>query len=162
MKKETSKIIIGRAEWFSFPTLGIPAIKARIDSGAKTSSIHAYHIKPFQRDGVDWVKFEVHPVQGNRRVVIDCESPIVDQRKVKSSSGTSEKRYVVRAPVTIGDRVWDIELTLTNRDSMGYRMLLGREAMIGRMMIDPEKSFCLGKVSDTKVKILYKVSNIKG
>ncbi|MCI5122246.1 MAG: alpha-L-glutamate ligase, partial [Candidatus Electrothrix sp. AUS4] len=121
----------------------LPAIKARIDSGAKTSSIHAFNIQPFRRSGRSWVSFEVHPIQGNRRIVIRCEKPVIDRRPVKSSSGLSETRYVISATMKLGTESWDIELTLANRDSMGYRMLLGREAMAKRLIIDPSQSFCL-------------------
>jgi ribosomal protein S6--L-glutamate ligase len=146
MKETKAKITIGCEEWCAFPDLGIPAIKARVDSGAKTSSIHAFNIQKFRRKGESWVSFEVHPLQNNRRAVIRCEKPIVDKRVVKSSSGISETRYVVIATLKIGPQVWDVELTLANRDSMGYRMLLGREAMGGRMVVDPALNFCLGKV----------------
>ena len=138
--------IIGSEEWCAFPDMALPAIKARVDSGAKTSSIHAFNIQTFRRNGELWVSFEVHPLQNNRRTVIRCEKPVVDRRRVKSSSGVAETRYVISAPIKIGDDVWDIELTLANRDSMGYRMLLGREAMMGRVIIDPSKSFCLGEI----------------
>jgi ribosomal protein S6--L-glutamate ligase len=155
MAKENSKIVIGSEEWCSFPELGIPAIKARIDSGAKTSSIHAFNIQRFRRDGESWVSFEVHPLQNNRRTVIRCERPIIDKRSVKSSSGVSETRYVISAGIKVGVDVWDIELTLANRDSMGYRMLLGREAMSGRMLVDPSLGFCMGEVETTELKEFY-------
>ncbi|MFI4852405.1 30S ribosomal protein S6--L-glutamate ligase [Gimesia chilikensis] len=150
MKDEKNKQIIGCEEWCAFPDLGIPAIKARVDSGAKTSSIHAFNVQKFRRQGETWVSFEVHPLQNNRRTVVRCERPIVDKRVVKSSSGISETRYVILATLKMGDLAWEIELTLANRDSMGYRMLLGREAMSGRMLVDPALSFCQGQVtSDT-------------
>ena len=155
MKNENLKIIIGSEEWCSFPELGIPAIKARIDSGAKTSSLHAFNIHPFRREGESWISFEVHPLQNNRRTVIRCERPIVDKRVVKSSSGVSETRYVISASVKLDDYIWEIELTLANRDSMGFRMLLGREAMIGRMLIDPSEMCVFGEVSAEKIKAYY-------
>ncbi|MBU0728358.1 MAG: 30S ribosomal protein S6--L-glutamate ligase [Proteobacteria bacterium] len=147
MKENKPKIIIGCEEWCAFPDLGIPAIKARVDSGAKTSSIHAFNIQKFRKNGESWVSFEAHPLQNNRRAVIRCEKPIIDKRIVKSSSGISETRYVIATTLKIGLEAWDVELTLANRDSMGYRMLLGREAMSGRMIVDPSLNFCLGKVS---------------
>ncbi|OOZ71104.1 alpha-L-glutamate ligase [Solemya velum gill symbiont] len=155
MPKQINKIVVGSEEWCSFPALGIPAIKARIDSGAKTSSIHAFNIQTFRRDGQTWVSFEVHPLQNNRRTVIRCERPIIDKRSVKSSSGISETRYVVGTTLRAGDETWDIELTLANRDSMGYRLLLGREAMSGRMLVDPSLSFCLGYVSTDEINQFY-------
>ena len=155
MTNENSKIIVGSEEWCSFPGLGVPAIKARVDSGAKTSSIHAFNIHKFRREGQSWVSFEVHPLQNDRRTVIRCERPVIDKRVVKSSSGASETRYVIGATIKVATDTWDIELTLANRDSMGYRMLLGREAMSGRMLVDPSLSFCLGEVSDETLKEYY-------
>lgn len=155
MKKTTDKIIIGSVEWCSFPGLGIPAIKARVDSGAKTSSIHAFNIQKIRRNGESWISFEVHPLQGDRRTVIRCEQPILDKRVVKSSSGIAETRYVIAANIKVGDEAWDIEITLANRDSMGYRMLLGREAMSGRMLVDPSLNFCLGEMSRQKLDDYY-------
>lgn len=152
---QEQKIVVGSEEWCSFPTLGISAIKARVDSGAKTSAIHAFNINTFKRDNNVWVSFEIHPLQQNRRTAVRCEAPVVDRRTVKSSSGNSEKRYVIKAPMRIGDYTWDVELTLTNRDSMGYRMLLGREAMQHRMLVDPAGRFNLGDKSPEEIDLLY-------
>ncbi|MGB2065470.1 MAG: ATP-dependent zinc protease, partial [Marinomonas gallaica] len=138
------KSVIGNAEWCTFPSLNIPAIKARVDSGAKTSSLHAVNIQSFQRAGQLWVTFEVHPIQESRKVVVYCEAEVVDQRVIKSSSGDREKRYVIQVPLQLGERTWEVELTLTDRDSMGYRMLLGREAMNGRLLVDPQVSCIFG------------------
>lgn len=149
------KKVIGSEEWCAFPELALPAVKARVDSGAKTSSLHAFNINTFRREGVLWVSFEVHPLQDDRRTVIRCESPVVDRRSVKSSSGVSETRYVISSPMKLGDDVWNIELTLANRDSMGYRMLLGREAMGERVIIDPAENCCLGDVDDAQIRQLY-------
>jgi ribosomal protein S6--L-glutamate ligase len=149
------KIIIGCEEWCAFPALAIPAIKARIDSGAKTSSLHAFDIKTFRKDDALWVSFEVHPLQNNRRTSLRCERPVHDRRKVKSSSGATETRYVILSTLRIGDEAWDIELTLANRDTMGYRMLLGREAMQGRMIVDPELSFILGEPKESDINLWY-------
>ncbi|UTW44414.1 30S ribosomal protein S6--L-glutamate ligase [bacterium SCSIO 12696] len=149
------KLIVGSEEWCSFPSLGMPAIKARVDSGAKTSSLHAFNIQSFTRNSQAWVSFDVHPLQGDRSTTVHCESPVVDRRFIKSSNGTREKRYVIMAPVQIGGDIWEIELTLSNRDTMGYRMLLGREAMSGRMLVDPAASFCLGELSNSEITQLY-------
>ncbi|HZL10250.1 MAG TPA: 30S ribosomal protein S6--L-glutamate ligase [Prolixibacteraceae bacterium] len=148
-------IIIGDSEWCAFPEMNIPAIKARVDSGAKTSVMHASNILKFNRNGEKWVSFEVHPIQDTRRITIRCESKIIDQRIVKSSSGISEKRFVIQSTMKIGTYQWDIELTLTNRDSMGFRMLLGREAMENRILVDPANSFLLGDHSEKKINELY-------
>lgn len=155
MNELNSKLVVGSEEWCSFPELGIPAIKARVDSGAKTSSIHAFNIHPFRRDGEAWVSFEIHPIQNNRRTVIRCERPVIDKRLVKSSSGISETRFVVSSPIKLGEKIWDIELTLANRDSMGFRMLFGREAMIDRVIVDPSLVCTLGEVSDSVIKTYY-------
>lgn len=145
------KTLIGNQEWCRLPELGILAIKARVDSGAKTSSIHAFNIRSFVKDSLDWVSFEVHPLQKNDMILVQCECLIVDRRDVKSSSGESEKRYVINTPISLDNQVWDIQMTLTDRDAMGYRMLLGREAMNGRLIIDPSKKCLLGKVSTKEV-----------
>ncbi|MGB5685011.1 MAG: 30S ribosomal protein S6--L-glutamate ligase [Candidatus Electrothrix sp.] len=152
---DNEKTIIGSEEWCAFPDMMIPAIKARIDSGAKTSSIHAFNIQPFRRQGRSWISFEVHPLQANRRIVIRCEKPVIDRRAVKSSSGLSETRYVISASMQMGSENWEIELTLANRDSMGYRMLLGREAMGKRLVIDPSQSFCMGDILPEHALDLY-------
>lgn len=155
MTQATDKTIVGNQEWCALTELGIPAIKARIDSGAKTSSIHAFNIQRFRRSGNSWVSFEVHPIQRDRRIVLRCERPLVDTRRIKSSSGTSETRYVIRSPIRMGDEVWEIELTLANRDSMGFRMLLGREAMNGRLIVDPSIPCALGDRTKAEIRSLY-------
>ena len=119
MSKKPPKIIVGSEEWCAFPGLGIPAIKARVDSGAKTSSLHAFNIQRFKKKGKPWVSFEVHPLHGNGNIVVRCEIPILDKRVVKSSSGVPETRNVISTPLTIDGETWDVELTLTNRDTMG-------------------------------------------
>jgi ribosomal protein S6--L-glutamate ligase len=151
-----SKLVIGKEEWCSFKELGLPAIKARIDSGAKTSSLHAFNIQVFEEGGEQYVHFDIHPIQNNSKAVQSCRARIVARRTVKSSSGYSERRHVIITPVTIGDETWDIEVTLTNRDAMGYRMLLGREAMTGRVLIDPDSSFCLGDKDEKEVEKGYR------
>ncbi len=154
-----NKVILGSEEWFSFPDLGIPTIKARVDSGAKTSALHAINIAPFVKDGSNWVKFDINPIQNNLKTVIHCEAPLIDKRIVKSSSGFREQRYVIQTTLDIGDANWKIEMTLTNRDSMGFRMLLGREAMSGRVLVDPEQSYLLGAQPTTdKLKEIYRNS----
>ncbi len=115
-----NKIILGSEEWCSFPELGIPAIKARVDSGAKTSALHAINIAPLLKDGINWVKFDINPIQNNQKTIIHCEALLVDKRIVKSSSGFREQRYVIQTILKIGEENWAIEMTLTNRDSMGF------------------------------------------
>ena len=156
-----TKIILGSEEWCSFPDLGIPLIKARVDSGAKTSALHAINIVPFTKEGEAWVKFDINPIQNNLKTILHCEARLIGNRLVKSSSGYSEKRYVVLSKITLGDKCWEIELTLTNRDSMGFRMLLGREAMSGRILVDPEQKYLLGDNSDDIIRELYTASTIQ-
>ena len=151
----TNKLIVGSEGWCSLPGLGLPAIKARVDSGAATSSLHAFNIVPFQRDGELWISFEVHPLQNDRSVVVRQEAPVLEQRSVRNTSGISENRYVIREELVLGEQRWPIELTLTNRDAMGYRMLLGREAMVGRVLVDPEGSHQLGDVEPAQLEAMY-------
>ncbi|SDW27842.1 30S ribosomal protein S6--L-glutamate ligase [Flavobacterium degerlachei] len=153
-----NKVILGSEEWCSFPELGIPTIKARVDSGAKTSALHAINIAPFIKNEANWVRFDINPIQNNLKTVIHCEAPLIDKRIVKSSSGFREQRYVIQTNLEIGDSKWPIEMTLTNRDSMGFRMLLGREAMSGRVLVDPEQQYLLGQPTSDSLKELYKNS----
>lgn len=151
----SAHLIAGCEEWCGFPDLGVPAIKARVDSGARTSALHALNIQSFTRNDARWVSFEVHPLQNDRSVVLRCESLVHDRRTVKNSGGFSEKRYVIKTTFGIGEHQWEIEITLTNRDSMGYRMLLGREAMSGKILVDPARSFALGDHSETDITSIY-------
>lgn len=153
------KVIVGSEEWCSLPELKVPAIKIRVDSGAKTSALHADQIVLFEKDGEKWIKFIVHPIQRNTKGAIQCEAKVIDKRIVKSSSGTRESRYVINTDISLGDQTWTIELTLTNRDSMGYRMLLGREAMAGRLIVDPDEHFKFGIVTPEKLKEYYNTTS---
>lgn len=159
MSEEREKLVVGSEEWCSLPELGVPAIKCRVDSGARTSSLHAFNIRSFKRAGQPWVSFEVHPLQKDRKVTVFCEAQVVDHRLVKSSSGESERRWVINTRMHLGDHDWDIEVTLTNRDSMGYRMLLGREAMRDRVLVDPAASFRVHEIEDTTARSRYSSSD---
>jgi hypothetical protein len=132
---------VGWREWVALPEFGIDRIKAKIDTGASTSAIHAVHIHRFVEDGKERVRFEVHPLQRRTDVTVICVADVRDERIVTSSSGHREKRLVVRTRLAIAGRSWPIDLTLTNRDSMGFRMLLGRAAMNGRLLVDPGGSY---------------------
>lgn len=134
------KMIIGWREWLGLPDLGVPAIKAKVDTGAKTSTLHAFDVTPFEQGGDRFVAFSVHPLQGNDEVVIQCTAPLVDRRNVTSSTGQTQRRYVIATTMQVAGRNWSIELTLTNRDVMKFRMLLGRDAMKGRLIVDPQLS----------------------
>lgn len=120
-------------------------IKAKIDTGARTSAVHAWDIKPFEKDGVRWVRFELHPLQKNNAKRIFCEAPVVDERMVRSSNGQISKRFLIRTRLKLGNRIWPIDLTLSRRDEMGFRMLLGRTALSGRTLIDPSASYLCGR-----------------
>jgi ribosomal protein S6--L-glutamate ligase len=150
-----AKIVIGKEEWCALPQLGLPGIKARVDSGAKTSSLHAFNIQTFYEEGIKHVHFDIHPIQNNRKFIHSCRAPVIDQRKVKNSSGDKEDRLVIKTLLSLAQENWEIEITLTNRDSMGFRMLLGREAMSQRVLIDPDSSLCLGEISQAELKNFY-------
>ena len=152
---DDDKLLIGSEEWCALPDLGIPAITARIDSGARTSSLHAFNVKPFSRHGEQWVRFAAHPLPHSRRAVVHCVAKVIDRRGVKSSSGQIEQRYVIGTTLALGGRRWPIELTLSNRDSMGYRMLLGRSAMAGRLLVDPGAHFHLGRLAPEELAGYY-------
>ncbi len=131
---------IGWREWVALPDLGVDFIKAKIDTGARTSSIHAYEIEPFERDGEKYLSFELHPVQRSTKETIRSEAKLLEYRKVRSSNGHQSVRPVIVTSVRLLDQVWPIELTLANRDTMGFRMLLGRESVRDRFLIDAGRS----------------------
>ncbi len=134
-------IILGWREWVGLPELGIRRIKAKIDTGARTSALHAYLVEPFRRDGRDWVRFRIHPKQRRTDVEAICESPVVDRRVVSDSGGHREERYVIETLVELPQLAWRVEVTLTARDDMRFRMLLGRTALKQRMLVDPSRSY---------------------
>ena len=142
------KIIIGWREWISLPDLNVLGLKVKVDTGARTSALHAFEIRPFKNNNEPWVEFYVHPIQRHRKPEIKCEAKIFDTRTVISSNGQQELRYVIISTLRLGDLSWPIEITLTNRDEMGFRMLLGRQAMQNRLLVDPSKSYQLGKFTD--------------
>jgi hypothetical protein len=132
--------IIGWREWPSLPELGILAIKGKIDTGAKTSSLHAFDIKLEKKGEKTYVCFKVHPIQNNSSIVINCKAPLVDKRLVSDSGGHKEERFVIRTTLILAGVKKKIELTLTNRASMKYRMLIGRAAL-KHFYIDPTQSY---------------------
>jgi len=137
--------IIGWREWVSFPDLGIPGIKAKIDSGARTSALHTFQLETFSENGCRRVRFGIHPLQRRRDTELFCTADVVDERMVRDSGGHAEKRLVIRSTLHLGDRQWPIEITLTNREDMLFRLLLGRSALAeGGMLVDPGRSYLGG------------------
>lgn len=135
----------GWREWVHLPEVGIPWIKAKLDTGARTSSIHAYDIEPFERDGVDWVRFRVRPWQESADDEVVVERPVHDVRSVRSSSGHVQERYVVKLPLELLGRKVTAEVTLSDRDQMGFRMLIGRQALRRGFVVDAGSSFLGGR-----------------
>lgn len=136
------KILIGWREWVKFPGLGIEKIKAKIDTGARTSTLHALNIAPYiSKSGKNKIKFQVYPEQHNSNYFLNCTANLLEQRNVKNSGGEVEFRYIINTVLCMAGYVWPIELTLTNRDAMGFRLLLGRTALSKRFLISPNQSF---------------------
>jgi hypothetical protein len=141
---EMQKAVIGWREWVGLPDLAIAHIKAKVDTGAKTSALHAFYVQPFERDGMPWVRFGVHPLQATAEQVIECEAPVKDVRRVTDSGGHAEMRPVIETTLVVQGEMRLIELTLTDRENMMFRMLLGRSALKRRFVVDSGKSFLLG------------------
>jgi hypothetical protein len=145
--------VVGWREWVSFPNWGFGPIKAKLDTGARTSAIHAADIEPFEREGEQWIRFTLHPWQRNDDDALRVEARVIDERAITSSSGTVSLRPVVEAMIDLDGRAHTVELTLTRRDDMGFRMLLGREALRGRYLVDPGRSYLTGRADrDTRRK----------
>ena len=141
----TPTLLLGWREWLTLPGLGLPAIKAKVDTGARTSALHAFQVDPVQRAGRLYVRFGVHPLQHRADIVVYGEAPVRDRRQVSDSGGHREERYVIETALVLADHEWPIELTLTNRETMLFRMLLGRTAVAGHALVDPEQSFVTGR-----------------
>lgn len=134
-------LIVGWREWVGLPALGIGAIKAKVDTGARTSCLHTFAIEEYQKHDQKWVKFMVHPIQDDNVTEQECHAKVVDRRSVRDSGGHETTRYVIETTLVIGDESYLIEMTLTARDNMRFRMLLGRTAMEGRLVVDPKASY---------------------
>ena len=143
--KHSALPVIGWREWVGLPDLGIKAIKAKVDSGARSSSLHAFDLRVFERDGDKWVRFQVQPVQRRRDRAVKAEAKVLDFRSVRSSSGTATLRPLIVTRIELLGITWPVELTLASRDEMGFRMLLGREAFRRRFLVDAGKSYYGGK-----------------
>ncbi len=137
--------LIGWREWAALPDLGVVRIGAKIDTGAKSSAIHASKIKEFETDGVRHVEFWLQTLQGEKNREIFCHAPIADKRLIKSSNGQEEQRVVIETDICLGKRRWKIDISLTNRDLMEFPLLIGRDALCGKFMIDPGASYLLGE-----------------
>ena len=137
--------IIGWREWVGLPEFGIEAIKVKVDTGARSSSLHASRVREFERDGEKWVRFKVHPVQRNKNATVEIEARVIEYRSVRSSSGKATIRPVISTQLKLLGLTWPVELTLAGRAKMGFRMLLGREAFRGRFLVDAGNSYYNGK-----------------
>ncbi len=139
------KRIIGWREWVAIPDLSVLQIKAKIDTGAKTSALHAENIRFFRKGAKRFVRFTIRPYQRNKKFEVEAKADLVERRQVRSSTGHETMRPVVRVPVLMAGEMHEIQVTLVNRDMMGFRMLIGREALEGRYIVDPQRSFVLGR-----------------
>lgn len=138
-------LTLGWREWVALPALGLPAVKAKVDTGARTSALHAFELEIEDRGGIDMVRFAVHPIQDRNDLVVRCEAPLLERRTVTDSGGHRELRCVIGAELVIASHRWPVELTLTDRDTMRFRMLLGRTALAGRVLVEPSGSYLTGK-----------------
>ena len=141
---------LGWREWVGLPEHGLEWVKAKVDTGARTSSLHAAGLHTFEVENREWVRFSIYPWQRSTTDAIQVEARVLDRRQVRSSSGITERRPVVLLPVRMGNKIYDVEFTLTRRDEMGFRMLLGRQALRGRFLVDTGRSYLLGQPPRTE------------
>jgi len=146
IKPKRKHTTIGWREWVSLPELDIIRIKAKVDTGARTSALHAFSLKPFTENGKNKIGFDIHPFQHDNEKIVTCIADVVDKRLVTDSGGHEEERYVIQTPITIAGQTWPIEITLTERENMLFRMLLGRSALRKRFIVNPARSFVTTKV----------------
>lgn len=147
-------MILGWREWVALPDLGVGAVHAKLDTGARTSALHVVEIDIYRRAGRKWVRFQVDPDPKRPNRVIETAAPLIDERVVKSSSGVGELRAVIETRIAVGGREWPIEVSLTSRDEMRFRMLIGRAALAGRVVIDPKRSNVAGKPPRSRRKVV--------
>ncbi len=144
--------VIGWREWVKLPELNLPRIKAKVDTGARSSSLHAFDVVTFEREGQEFVRFSVQPAQRSSESIV-VEAPLLEHRHVRSSSGKRTHRPVILTPIEVLGQTWPIELTLANRKQMGFRMLLGREAFRGRALVDAGRSYYSGRPKRKKKRL---------
>ena len=137
--------VIGWREWLKLPDLGVKSIKVKVDTGARSSALHVFDMEAFERDDEDWVRFSIYTSQRSGKSVVESEAKVLEYRSIKSSSGKASMRPVIITNVTLLDQTFPVELTLANRDEMGFRMLLGRQAMRRRFLVDPSGSYYNGR-----------------
>jgi ribosomal protein S6--L-glutamate ligase len=142
MSEDDTRFRVGWEEWVRLPDLGLPALKAKVDTGARTSALHAFDIEPFGPSARPRVRFNIHPIPGQDQPTITCSADVIDRREVTSSNGEVELRYVIATTMSMGERSWPVEITLTDRKTMAYRMLLGRQALGEDILVSPGESFC--------------------
>jgi len=145
--------VLGWREWIELPDMKLGPIKAKVDTGARTSCLHAFELEPFTKDGQPWVRFKVHPIQKDDSLVVDCEAPVSDERPVTDSGGHTEQRYVICTRMRVGAWEESVEMTLTGRDNMRFRMLIGRTTMkAGGFVVNPALSYQAGRKRKNKLK----------
>jgi hypothetical protein len=158
VKRKGELAVIGWREWVGLPDLGIAHIKTKVDTGARSSSLHVVGLEHLEKDGVKYVRFKIHPAQRSAREVVQAEAEVLEYRSVRSSSGRASLRPVIVTSVALLGDVWKIEVTLANRDEMGFRMLLGRESFRNRFLVDAGTSY-YGIKPKTKKKLKKTVQN---
>jgi hypothetical protein len=161
-RKRKPKPVIGWREWLALPALGVPAIKAKVDTGARSSALHAFDVEIFSLDGKEMVRFKVHPFQRDTDATVQCVAELFDRRTVRSSAGHESMRPVILAEVELGGQPWIIELTLTRRDAMGFRMLLGRQAIRRRFRVEPGRSYLLSRTQADEFKLAQRKNSTTG
>lgn len=150
------KMRLGWREWVSLPALELPAVKAKIDTGARTSTLHAFKMKLFKKNGEKFIRFRTYPVQKNTDIIRECVAKVTDRRHVTDSGGKRELRYIITVPLELGGTKWETEVSLTSRKKLRFRMLLGRTALKG-FTIEPDQSFLTGRITRKKLTELYKI-----
>ena len=150
MTLPNEKLTMGWREWVNLPELGIDQIKAKVDTGARTSALHAFRVRVFQEGDKERVEFLIHPIQKDNETVVTCVADVLDRRTVTDSGGHKEERVVIATELKIGKFSWPIEVTLTSRDDMLFRMLLGRTAIKNIARVDPARSYRVGKKTRIK------------